>query len=145
MTFCLKLIQWDLCPHPPTQVMTIFTHPSLAMAWALFIFGISMLSSVLQLHILALAFLDIVEPITLSFCVTNGLCVIAWYWFQMPSHHVKFRSDTRSQGTQTLDEPPTLSMVWASRGGKCFHLSDRCAFNGANQEITALRRCRNCG
>ncbi len=100
--------------------MTISTHPSLAMAGALFIFDIWMLSSVLQLHILVLAFLDIVEPITLSFCVTIGLCVIAWYWVQMPSHHVKFRSDTRSQGTQTLDEPPTLSMVWASRGGNVF-------------------------
>ena len=167
--WCQVISHCLILPRPPTQVtlfqihpvfmylsiitfglflcavMSIFLYSSLAMAWALFIFGISMLSSVLQLHILVLAFVDIVDPITLSFCMTLGLCIIAWYWFQMPSHHVKLRSDMRSQGTQTLDEPPTIPMVWASRGGKCFHLSDRCAFNGANQDITALRRCRNCG
>ena len=132
-------------PHPPTQAMDIFSSFASIMLWTLFIFVVAVIASSLQVHTLTLVVLDSVEPIALSLGACLLFCIATWYVAPLIFHSRTAGPRTCSQGTQTSEELPCLSTIYASRGGKCYHVSARCPNNGGLQDITPLRRCRNCG
>ena len=51
--------------------------------------------------------------------------------------HPQLVSTGTQTGTQTPAEDISLTLIFASRGGKCFHNSEKCAYNGGIQEINS--------
>ena len=118
--------------------MFIFSSFASGLLWTLFIFVVAFTASILQVHTITMVVLDGVEPLAFSIGVCFLFCISMWY-----VAHAKFYSRTtgpctRSQGTQTSEELPCLSTIYASRGGKCYHISAQCPNNDGLQDITPL-------
>ena len=89
--------------------------------------------------------LDSADPVIFAIvvCILFGLTM--WQLTYIFFYSRPVGPKTCTQSTQTDEELPYLSAVYASKTGKCYHVSERCPRNGGQQDIICLRRCRNCG
>ena len=132
-------------PHPPTQVMYLFSSFAPVLIWTSFVFIVAFIASILQVHNIALMVLDGVEPIAFSIVVCFIFGIAMWHFAYVLFYSKPAGPRMQSQSTQTCEELPCLSTLYASRTGKCYHVSARCPINGGHQDVVPLRRCRNCG
>ena len=134
-----------LLPHSPTQVMYFFSSFAPVLIWTFFVFAVAFTASILQVHTIAMVVLDGVEPFAFSSVVCFRFGITMWQLAYVLFYSRPVGPSTRSQSTQTSEELPCLSTIYASRTGKCYHISARCPNNGGQQAVVPLRRCRNCG
>ena len=132
-------------PHPPTQVMYLLSSFAPVMMWSFCVFAVAFTASILQVHTIALMLLDGVELLAFSIMVCFIFGIIMWQIAYVLFYSKAGGPRTQSQGTQTTDDLPCLSTIYASKSGKCYHVSARCPINGGHQDVVPLRRCRNCG
>ena len=132
-------------PHLPTQTMRSITDSSRAFLWAIFMLVSAMAASYFQIHVFLQELVDIAFPLVLICGMLGGLLIVSWCCIHIFSVLPTRRPQLISIGTQTHDDVVSLSLIYASRGGKCFHIPDKCVYNGGVQDIQVLRRCRNCG
>ena len=109
--------------------MVTFTDSSRALLWAIFTLVSSMAASYLQIYVFLLELSDIVFPLLLICGLIGSLLFVCWCTFQVFRFMQKRRPQLISTGTQTPDDVLSLSLIYASCGGKCFHISDKCAYN----------------
>ena len=89
--------------------------------------------------------LDSVDPVIFAImvCILFGLTL--WQLTYISFYSQRRGPKTCTQSTQTDEESSPLLTIYASKTGKCYHISERCPRNGGQQDIVCLKRCRNCG